>query len=159
MDFVYQQVAQTSPTQNSPTSTPCAPCFSESLALSLGVPVMAAFCLTAVCWFWHGGGFLVGSGCQSYSNWHGGSHALSWRLASCSQSTYGLKSRRMPILWSGRCWTCSGCSAFAKGRSFEFSLYSHDLSGIVAGDSAICGRLAALILRLRPAGLRFEEFR
>ena len=25
--------------------------------------------------------------------------------------------------------------------------------------SAICGRLAALILRLRPAGLRFEEFR
>ena len=34
-----------------------------------------------------------------------------------------------------------------------------DLSGLVAGDSAICGRLAALILRLRPAGLRFEEFR
>ena len=33
------------------------------------------------------------------------------------------------------------------------------LSGLVAGDSAICGRLAALILRLRPAGLRFEEFR
>ena len=30
---------------------------------------------------------------------------------------------------------------------------------LVAGDSAICGRLAALILRLRPAGLRFEEFR
>ena len=29
----------------------------------------------------------------------------------------------------------------------------------MAGDSAICGRLAALILRLRPAGLRFEEFR
>ena len=28
----------------------------------------------------------------------------------------------------------------------------------MAGDSAICGRLAALILRLRPAGL-FEEFR
>ena len=27
--------------------------------------------------------------------------------------------------------------------------------GLVAGDSAICGRLAALILRLRPAGLRF----
>ena len=40
----------------------------------------------------------------------------------------------------------SGCSAAA-------------LSGLVAGDSAICGRLAALILRLRPAGLRFEEFR
>ena len=36
---------------------------------------------------------------------------------------------------------------------------SCDLSGLVAGDSAICGRLAALILRLRPAGLRFEEFR
>ena len=35
----------------------------------------------------------------------------------------------------------------------------HHLSGLVAGDSAICGRLAALILRLRPAGLRFEEFR
>ena len=35
----------------------------------------------------------------------------------------------------------------------------HNLSGLVAGDSAICGRLAALILRLRPAGLRFEEFR
>ena len=34
-----------------------------------------------------------------------------------------------------------------------------ELSGLVAGDSAICGRLAALILRLRPAGLRFEEFR
>ena len=34
-----------------------------------------------------------------------------------------------------------------------------NLSGLVAGDSAICGRLAALILRLRPAGLRFEEFR
>ena len=33
------------------------------------------------------------------------------------------------------------------------------LSGLVAGDSAICSRLAALILRLRPAGLRFEEFR
>ena len=33
------------------------------------------------------------------------------------------------------------------------------LSGLVAGDSAICGRLAALILRLRPAGLRFEELR
>ena len=33
-----------------------------------------------------------------------------------------------------------------------------DLSGLVAGDSAICGRLAALILRLRSAGLRFEEF-
>ena len=33
------------------------------------------------------------------------------------------------------------------------------LSGLVAGDSAICGRLAALILRLRPAGLRFGEFR
>ena len=33
------------------------------------------------------------------------------------------------------------------------------LSGLVAGDSPICGRLAALILRLRPAGLRFEEFR
>ena len=33
------------------------------------------------------------------------------------------------------------------------------LSGLVAGDSAICGRLAALILRLRPAGLRFEKFR
>ena len=32
-------------------------------------------------------------------------------------------------------------------------------NGLVAGDSAICGRLAALILRLRPAGLRFEEFR
>ena len=30
--------------------------------------------------------------------------------------------------------------------------------GLVAGDAAICGRLAALILRLRPAGLRFEEF-
>ena len=36
---------------------------------------------------------------------------------------------------------------------------SQTLSGLVAGDSAICGRLAALILRLRPAGLRFEEFR
>ena len=36
---------------------------------------------------------------------------------------------------------------------------SEDLSGLVAGDSAICSRLAALILRLRPAGLRFEEFR
>ena len=36
---------------------------------------------------------------------------------------------------------------------------SEELSGLVAGDSAICGRLAALILRLRPAGLRFEEFR
>ena len=35
----------------------------------------------------------------------------------------------------------------------------HSLSGLVAGDSAICGRLAALILRLRPAGLRFEELR
>ena len=34
-----------------------------------------------------------------------------------------------------------------------------ELSGLMAGDSAICGRLAALILRLRPAGLRFEEFR
>ena len=33
------------------------------------------------------------------------------------------------------------------------------LVALVAGDSAICGRLAALILRLRPAGLRFEEFR
>ena len=33
------------------------------------------------------------------------------------------------------------------------------LSGLVAGDSAICGRLAALILRLRFAGLRFGEFR
>ena len=33
------------------------------------------------------------------------------------------------------------------------------LSGLVAGDSAICGRVAALILRLRPAGVRFEEFR
>ena len=33
------------------------------------------------------------------------------------------------------------------------------LSGLVAGDSEICGRLAALILRLRPEGLRFEEFR
>ena len=33
------------------------------------------------------------------------------------------------------------------------------LSGLVAGDSAICGLLAAQILRLRPAGLRFEEFR
>ena len=33
------------------------------------------------------------------------------------------------------------------------------LSGLVAGDSAICGRLAALILRVRPAGLRFEGFR
>ena len=32
-------------------------------------------------------------------------------------------------------------------------------SGLVAGDSAICGHLAALILRLRPAGLRFEQFR
>ena len=29
----------------------------------------------------------------------------------------------------------------------------------MADDSAICGRLAALFLRLRPAGLRFEEFR
>ena len=38
-------------------------------------------------------------------------------------------------------------------------LASPGLSGLVAGDSAICGRLAALILRLRPAGLRFEEFR
>ena len=37
--------------------------------------------------------------------------------------------------------------------------FGHDLSGFVASDSAICGRLAALILRLRPAGLRFEEFR
>ena len=27
-----------------------------------------------------------------------------------------------------------------------------ELSGLVAGDSAICGRLAALILRVRPAG-------
>ena len=36
---------------------------------------------------------------------------------------------------------------------------SGGLSGLVAGDSAICGRLAALILRLRPAGSRFEEFR
>ena len=40
-----------------------------------------------------------------------------------------------------------------------FPLPQGDLSGLVAGDSAICGRLAALILRLRLAGLRFEEFR
>ena len=33
------------------------------------------------------------------------------------------------------------------------------LHGIVAGDSAICSRLAALILRLWPAGLRFGELR
>ena len=33
------------------------------------------------------------------------------------------------------------------------------LSGLVAGDSAICGHLAAPMMPLRPAGLRFEEFR
>ena len=32
------------------------------------------------------------------------------------------------------------------------------LSGLVAGDFAICGRLAALILQLWLAGLRFGEF-
>ena len=42
----------------------------------------------------------------------------------------------------------------------QYASHSYrNLSGLVAGDSAICGRLAALILRLRPAGLRFEEFR
>ena len=29
------------------------------------------------------------------------------------------------------------------------------LGGLLAGDSAICSRLSALILRLRPVGLRF----
>ena len=42
----------------------------------------------------------------------------------------------------------------------QWSRWASDIRhGLVAGDSAICGRLAALILRLRPAGLRFEEFR
>ena len=51
------------------------------------------------------------------------------------------------------------------GNEYDRSVFNmtgslgHNLSGLVAGDSAICGRLAALILRLRPAGLRFEEFR
>ena len=45
------------------------------------------------------------------------------------------------------------------GKSSGNESEAHRLSGLVAGDSAICGRLAALILRLRPAGLRFEEFR
>ena len=44
-------------------------------------------------------------------------------------------------------------------HSHETFIWERGLSGLVAGDSAICGRLAALILRLRPAGLRFEEFR
>ena len=49
-------------------------------------------------------------------------------------------------------------------KSFVFHWFVTDarfntLSCLVAGDSAICGRLAALILQLRPASLRFEEFR
>ena len=46
-----------------------------------------------------------------------------------------------------------------EGLSQRPPVYGQKLSGLVAGDSAICGRLAALILRLRPAGLRLEEFR
>ena len=53
--------------------------------------------------------------------------------------------------------------AFKERIAIVFLRFKHfplgQLSGLVAGDSAICGRLAALILRLRPAGLRFEEFR
>ena len=45
------------------------------------------------------------------------------------------------------------------GVGFRWVGTGEGLSGLVAGDSAICGRLAALILQLRPAGLRFEEFR
>ena len=44
------------------------------------------------------------------------------------------------------------------GVGFRWVGTGEGLSGLVAGDSAICGRLAALILQLRPAGLRFEEF-
>ena len=64
--------------------------------------------------------------------------------------------------WAGRCLRQSRPASGIKNTYLwnELSLSpGQALSGLVAGDSAICGRLAALILRLRPAGLRFEEFR
>ena len=61
--------------------------------------------------------------------------------------------RNMYVCMYGWMYVCMYVPFFSK------SLHAWNLSGLVAGDSAICGRLAALILRLRPAGLRFEEFR
>ena len=44
-------------------------------------------------------------------------------------------------------------------KSLVWPSKPRELSVLGAGDSAICGRLAAPILRLQPAGLRFGELR
>ena len=75
------------------------------------------------------------------------------------QTTTNKPQKKAPRLRQCTCGVGSSSSHFSSSFSAVGRVNIQPLSGLVAGDSAICGRLAALILRLRPAGLRFEEFR
>ena len=125
VDFLNLRFSLTSPKQDLPTPTRVHLVSQNFRPLCLGVAVVVVFCFAAICWFYHGGGLLVGSGCQLYSGWHGGSHPLELFLAS---RLYFPKHLRLEVEAKAKTVVRQTLDLLGMGRSrsLEFNMCSQD---------------------------------